>query len=79
MKQSSAETNNNSYSYTRRSLAMAYFPELTPKQAVRRLTMWIRRCSELHEKLNAKDRKFSSKRILTVREAKLIMEYLGEP
>ena len=67
------------FSYTRRSLAMAYFPDATPQQAVRRLTHWIRNCRELYEKLNHNGRMFDKKQILTVREAKLIMEYLGEP
>ena len=70
---------NKTFSYTRRSLAMAYFPDATPQQAVRRLTHWIRNCHELYEKLNHNGRMFDKKQILTVREAKLIMEYLGEP
>ena len=32
-------------SYTRRSLAMLYFPDCEPRNAVRRLTGMIKRCT----------------------------------
>ena len=66
-------------SYTRRSLAQMYFPELGGEQAVRRLTGWIKRCRPLYEELTCNGRLFDKRQILTVREARLIMEYLGEP
>lgn len=65
--------------YTRRSLALMYFPELTPEQAVRRLTAWIKRCKPLYEELTANGKRFDHYRNLTIREARLIMDYLGEP
>lgn len=66
-------------SYTRRSLAQSYFPELEPEHAVRRLTCWIRKCKPLYEELTRDGQSFDNRKFLTVREAKLIMEYLGEP
>lgn len=65
--------------YTRRTLAMMYFPDCEPQNAVRRLTSEIRRCVELYELLTARGRNFDRKQILTIREVKLIEEYLGEP
>lgn len=66
-------------SYTRRILAMMYFPDCEPQNAVRRLTGEIKRCTELYELLNARGRNFDRKQILTIREVKLIEEFLGEP
>ncbi len=65
--------------YTRRILAMMYFPDCEPQNAVRRLTSEFKRCVELHELLTAKGKRFDNKQILTIREVKLIEEYLGEP
>ena len=65
--------------YTRRSLACQYFPDAEPEQAVRRLTSWIRRCRPLYAELTRDGTPFDKRRNLTVREARLIMEYLGEP
>ena len=62
--------------YTRRILAKMYFPDCEPQNAVRRL---IKRCVELYELLTAKGKRFDNKQILTIREVKLIEEYLGEP
>ena len=36
-------------SYTRRSLDMLYFPDCEPRNAVRRLTERIERCTDLYE------------------------------
>ena len=65
--------------YTRRSLALMYFPDTNPRQAVRRLNEWIKRCRPLHEQLTHDGRKFEKRRNLTIREAMLIFKYLGEP
>lgn len=65
--------------YTRRILAMMYFPDSESQNAVRRLTGEIKRCTELYELLTAKGKRFDNKQILTIREVKLIEEYLGEP
>ena len=65
--------------YTRRILAMMYFPDCEPANAVRRLTSEIKRCVELYELLTSKGKRFDKKQILTIREVKLIEEFLGEP
>ena len=65
--------------YTRRILAMMYFPDCEPANAVRRLTSEIKRCVELYALLTANGKSFDRKQILTIREVKLIEEYLGEP
>ncbi len=69
----------NASSYTRRSLAQMYFPGSALRQAVRRLTEWIKRCRPLHERLTEDGRQFDRRRNLTIREVRLIYEYLGEP
>lgn len=66
-------------SYTRRSLALMYFPSLQPEQAVRKLSKWIRLCKPLYLELTRDGRTFDRRQFLTVREANIIMEYLGEP
>ena len=65
--------------YTRRILAMMYFPDCKPTNAVRRLTSEIKRCVELYELLTTKGKRFDKKQILTIREVKIIEEFLGEP
>lgn len=65
--------------YTRRILAMMYFSDCEPANAVRRLTSEIKRCVELYELLTTKGKRFDKKQILTIREVKLIEEFLGEP
>ncbi|MCM1109250.1 MAG: DUF4248 domain-containing protein [Clostridium sp.] len=65
--------------YTRRTLALMYFPKSPARQAVRRLTEWIHRCRPLHEQLTRDGREFDRRRNLTIREVHLIFEYLGDP
>ncbi|MDO4165163.1 MAG: DUF4248 domain-containing protein [Bacteroides sp.] len=65
--------------HTRRTLAILYFPDATPSQAVRRLTRWIKHCKPLYEQLTANGHTFDKRQNLTIREVRLIMEYLGEP
>ena len=62
----------------RRDLALQYFPHLTPKAAVRKLTMWINGCKELKAELD-KRRDIARIQDFTVREVKLIKQYLDEP
>lgn len=70
---------NSNISYTRRSLALLYFPSLKPEQAVRKLSRWIRLCKPLYRELTRDGKAFDRRQFLTVREANIIMEYLGEP
>ena len=62
----------------RRELAQQYFPHLTPKAAVRKLTMWIDGCKELKAEL-CKRRDIARIQDFTVREVKLIKQYLDDP
>ena len=62
----------------RRELAQQYFPHLTPKAAVRKLTMWIDGCKELKAELD-KRRDIARIQDFTVREVKLIKQYLDDP
>ncbi len=64
---------------TRRALAAAYFPDADAESAVRRLGHWIKRCRPLYKLLTEEGTPFDKRRLLTVREVKLIMKYLGEP
>ncbi len=63
-------------SYTRRSLAMLYFPDCEPRNAVRRLTGIIMRCTDLYEQLTRYS-SFDKRQNLTIRETRLIVDYLG--
>ena len=62
-------------SYTRRSLAMLYFPDCEPRNAVRRLTGMIKRCTDLYEQLT-RCSLFDKRQNLTIRETRLIVDYL---
>ena len=63
-------------SYTRRSLAMLYFPDCEPRNAVRRLTGRIERCTDLYEQ-QTRCSSFNKRQNLTIRETHLIVDYLG--
>ena len=64
--------------YTKKELALMYFPESTPSTAVNHLMAWIRRCTPLWAALQAKGYQRMSKSF-TPRQVSLIVEYLGEP
>ena len=64
--------------YTRREIAMMYFPESTPKNAVRRLRIAIERCEPLNGELN-KYVNSAYRKTLSRREVNLLFKYLGEP
>ena len=66
-------------SYTRRILAKMYFPECDTQNAVRRLTSEIKRCTELYEELTKHGKSFDHRQILTIREVRLIKDFLGDP
>ena len=66
-------------SYTRRILARMYFPECDTQNAVRRLTSEIKRCTELYEELTKNEKSFDHRQILTIREVRLIKDFLGHP
>ena len=63
----------------RRSLALQYFPDRKPVEAVRSLRRWIDNCPDLVAALRELNIDYNNKRDLTIRQVRLIMYYLGDP
>ena len=64
--------------YTKKELALLYFPSATPHVAVNHLMSWIRRCKSIHDALV--DQGYRKTTMwLSPCEVRLITEYLGEP
>ena len=63
----------------RRDLAIMYFPNSKPRIAVKALLRWIDNCNDLVEALDGLNVPYRHKQHLTVRQVRLIMEYLEEP
>ena len=63
----------------RRDLALQYFPEKKPREAVRSLLRWIDNCPDLLAALNDLGIPCKKKRDLTLRQVRIIKEYLGDP
>ena len=64
--------------YTKKRLALMYFPESNPRVAVNHLMAWIHRCKPLWDALQATGYHPTCKNF-TPRQVRLIAEYLGEP
>ena len=64
--------------YTKKELALMYFPDSQPRTAVNHLMAWIRRCTQLWQQLQEMGYSTTSK-AFTPREVKAIVEQLGEP
>ena len=64
--------------YTKKELALRYFPDSMPRTAVNHLMAWIRRCPDLATELNNTCYQPTSK-AFTPRQVKIITEMLGEP
>ncbi len=64
--------------YSKRELAILYFPLISPEAATRQLQLWIERCSELNNELKNCNY-IHRQRILTPKQVRLIVEYFGEP
>ena len=64
--------------YTKKELALTYFPESSPRTAVKHLMAWIHRCTPLWDALQSMGYQPTSKSF-TPRQVKSIVEYLGEP
>jgi len=64
--------------YTKKELALMYFPDSSPRTAVSHLMSWIRRCGQLWELLQATGYETTSK-TFTPRQVRIIVEQLGEP
>lgn len=66
-------------SYTKKELAMEYFPACSsPHTAVNHLMVWIRRCTPLYEELRRMGMVHTAK-CFTPREVEVIVKYIGEP
>ena len=64
--------------YTKKELALLYFPDSIPHTAVNHLMTWILRCTPLIRQLEAAGYKKKSK-VFTPHQIRLIVEHLGEP
>ena len=64
--------------YTKKELALMYFPDSLPRTAVNHLMAWIRRCTPLWQQLLAMGYTPTCK-AFTPREVRAIVEQLGEP
>ena len=64
--------------YSKKELALLYFPDSQPRTAVNHLMAWIRRCTQLWEQLLSMGYNTTSKGF-TPREVHAIVEQLGEP
>ena len=64
--------------YTKKELALMYFPDSNPRTAVNHLMAWIRRCTPLWGQLQSMGYLTNSKGF-TPREVRAIVEQLGEP
>ena len=64
--------------YTKKELALLYFPSAEPHTAVNRLMSWVKRCKPLHMALIAQGYKKTAK-WLSPREVAIVVEHLGEP
>ena len=64
--------------YTKKELALCYFPNSNPRTAVNHLMSWIQRCTSLWEQLQHMGYIGTSK-AFTPRQVRAIVEQLGEP
>ena len=64
--------------YSKKELALCYFPESTPHSAVKQLMAWIKRNDDLLSRLHATSYKCQSK-TFSPRQVEIIIEYLGTP
>ncbi|MBO4612859.1 MAG: DUF4248 domain-containing protein [Bacteroidaceae bacterium] len=64
--------------YTKKELALMYFPSSQPRTAVNHLMSWIRRCTQLWQQLQQMGYTTTSK-AFTPREVRAIVAQLGEP
>ena len=64
--------------YTKKELALMYFPESMPRTAVNHLMAWIRLCTPLWDEL-LKMGYCKTSKSFSPKQVKDIVEYLGEP
>jgi len=64
--------------YTKKELALLYFPDSLPHTAVNHLMAWLRRCTPLWQQLQATGYSPTCK-TLSPRQVAAIVDALGEP
>jgi len=64
--------------YSKKELALCYFPESTPENAVRHLIMWVKQNDNLLTHLRSIGYQDRAK-AFSPHQVKLITEYLGTP
>ena len=64
--------------YTKKELALCYFPDSNPRTAVNHLMSWIQRCAPLWRQLQEMEY-ISTSKVFTPRQVRAIVEMLGEP
>lgn len=64
--------------YTKKELALMYFPDSTPETAVKHLMAMIRRCDMLWDELQAMGY-YIRRKTFTPREVRAIFDWLGAP
>ena len=64
--------------YTKKELALMYFPESMPRTAVNHLMAWIRLCTPLWDEL-LKMGYCKTSKSFSPTQVKAIVDYLGEP
>ncbi len=64
--------------YTKKELALMYFPDSQPRTAVNHLMAWVRRCTPLWNELEQTGY-YKDSKAFTPRQVRLVVEYLGEP
>ena len=64
--------------YTKKELALMYFPDSNPRTAVNHLMSWIRRCTPLWNELQQTGY-YPTSKAFTPRQVRAIVAQLGEP
>ena len=64
--------------YTKKELALMYFPDSQPRTAVNHLMAWIRRSTQLWAELQTMEYENTCKGF-TPKQVRAIVEQLGEP
>ena len=64
--------------YTKKELALMFFPESYPRTAVNHLMAWIHLCTPLWEELQMMGY-IKTNKSFSPKQVKAIVDYLGEP
>lgn len=64
--------------YTKKELALMYFPDSQPRTAVNHLMVWLKRCTPLWQELQSMGYEKTSKSF-SPKQTRAIVDYLGEP